>query len=335
MPKNSEEKAKKIESARLDKKDKEILARLYLDSRRGYSEIGKAVGLSGPSVERRIARLKSDEGIITLLFADVNLAKMGFKSYRLYFKFDVMDKKTEEDVLALFESYSRTVWGVICEGEYDVLWRIIAKDEFEVERAAYQMVEKFGSRIAEKTIIMTTYQAYLPWNKAFGTARSEAFPLERAEKIEMPDAKGMRLLSALYANSRESTVGLAKKISLTPDAVQYRMQKLSKNGFILGYTAWFDAKKLGFNYYKLLIGFRGQTKEKEAKFLRYCRGKDDVIYINKTIGSWDMELDIIVRNNEELHSFTREIKTRFGDIIGRHAAITAIEERMLNPLRGE
>ncbi len=48
-----------------------------------------------------------------------------------------------------------------------------------------------------------------------------------------------------------------------------------------------------------------------------------------------MEVDIIVRNNEELHNFTREIKTRFGDIIGKHASITAIEERMLNPLRGE
>jgi len=224
---------------------------------------------------------------------------------------------------------------VICEGEYDVLWRIIAADEFEVEQAAYLMVEKFGTRIVEKTVIITTYQTYLSWNKAFGTARSAALPIERAAPVNKPDAKDMKILSSLYANSRESTVSLAKKVNLTADAVQYRMQKLSKNGFLLGYTSWFDAKKLGFNYYTLLIGFPGITKEKEEKFLQYCLWKDDVIYINKTIGSWDMELDIIVRNNEELHNFTREIKTRFGHIIGKHAAITAIEERMLNPLRGE
>ncbi|MBI5227533.1 hypothetical protein HY988_02995 [Candidatus Micrarchaeota archaeon] len=53
------------------------------------------------------------------------------------------------------------------------------------------------------------------------------------------------------------------------------------------------------------------------------------------IGSWDIELDIIVKDNQELHVFMRDLKTQFGEIIGKHTFISAVEERMLNPLRGE
>ena len=316
----------------LDRKDKELLNLLYLNSRESFIGLGKKLRLSNTAVERRLSRLKKD-GVVPLLFADVNLAKLGLKGYRLYFKFDVMDKEAECEVLAFFESYPRTLWGVVCEGEYDVLWRIIAKDEVEVEGAMYLMVEKFGARIIEKTVVATTYQTYLSWNKALGTPREPEFPIENITEPQQVDAKDMQLLSLLYANARETTVGLSKKVGLTPDAVQYRIKRLIREKYILGYSAWFDAKKLGFNYYKFLIGFRSITRVKEKQFLSHCLANDSIIFINKTIGSWDIELDIIVRDNAELHDFTRELKTKFGHIIGKHTFVSAVEERMLNPLR--
>lgn len=319
---------------KLDKKDKQLLSLLYNNSRMSFTDMGKKLRLSSSAVERRMRQLK-DKGIITLLFADVNLLKLGFRAHRLYFKFSVMDRKTEAEVLKLFETYPRTLWGVVCEGEYDVLWRVVAKDEVEVENMAYLMLEKFGDRIVEKTVATTTYQTYLAWNKALDTERHAAMPIERITEIEKVDEKDMKILSALYGNARETTVGLAKIVGLTPDTVQYRLRKLTERGFILGYSAWFDAKRLGFNYYKVLIGFRNATKEKEKEFLGFCLENDNVIFLNKTIGSWDIEVDIIVRNNEELHEFMRDIKTRFGNILGKHTFISAIEERMLNPLRGE
>jgi len=317
----------------LDRKDKELLNLLYINSRDSFISLGKKLRLSNTAVERRLSRLKKD-GVVPLLFADVNFAKLGLKSYRLYFKFNVMDRQTEQEVLGFFESYSRTLWGVVCEGEYDVLWRIIAMDEVEVESAMYLMVEKFGAKIIEKTVVVTTYQSYLAWNKALGTPRQPEFPMEKIPEPQPVDAKDMRLLALLYSDARETTVGLSKKVGLTPDAVQYRIKRLIREKYILGYSAWLDAKKLGFNYYKFLIGFRSITREKEKQFLSYCLANDSVIFVNKTIGSWDIELDIIVRNNAELHDFTREMKTKFGHIIGKHTFVSAVEERMLNPLRG-
>lgn len=322
------------ERINLDRKDKQLLDLLYLNSRESFVQLGKKLKLSSASVERRLRQLQ-DAGIITLLFADVNFAKLGLKSYRIYMKFDVMDEQTEHELLKFFETYSRTVWGVICEGEYDVLIRFIAKDEFEVQKVIELVLKKFGTKITEKTVITTTYQNYLSWNRVFETERRAAFPVERMDKSENFDKVDMKILSALYENARTTTVEIAKKVGLSPDAIQYRLRKLNETGLILGYTAWFDSRKLGFDYYKLLIGFRNITTDKENEFLGYCAQKDEVVFVNKTIGSWDIELDILVRDNQDLHAFIRNIKTSFGDIMGRHTYISAIEERMLNPLRGE
>ncbi|MFH1221626.1 MAG: Lrp/AsnC family transcriptional regulator [Candidatus Micrarchaeota archaeon] len=319
---------------RLDKKDKQLLSLLYLDSRASYVQLSKQLKLSSSAVERRMRQLKQ-AGVISMLFADVNLSKLGFRAYRLYFKFDVMDTETEKEVLQLFESYPRTPWGVVCEGAYDVLWRIIARDELEVEAAINLMTEKFGKKIVEKTVITTTYQTYLSWNRALGGERHPEFPLERIIAAEQLDKTDMRILAILYGNARETTVEIARQVGLTPDAVQYRIKRLVKEAFILGYTAWFDTKKLGFDYYKLLIGFRGMTAEKEKKFLAFCLEHNNVIFLNKTIGSWDIEVDILAEDVVELHHFINEVKTKFGNIIGKHSYVAAIEERMLNPLRGE
>ncbi|MBU0532666.1 Lrp/AsnC family transcriptional regulator [Candidatus Micrarchaeota archaeon] len=316
----------------IDKKDKELLTLLYLNSRMSFTQMGKKLKLSSSTVERRLRKLE-EAGIVVLLFADINLAKLGFRAYRLYFKFDVMDVKTEKAILRFFENYPRTLWGVVCQGEYDVLLRFVARDEIEVEELVNKITERFGKKIIEKTVATTTYQTYLSWNRALGGGRHPEFPLERITKIEELNNIDLKILSALYNNARESTINIANMINLTPDTVQYRIKKLTEKGYILGYTAWYDARKLGFEYYKVLIGFRSMTREKEKKFLDYCLEHDNVIFLNKTIGSWDIEVDVIVEDTVELHKFVREIKTKFGHIIGKHTYISAIEERMLNPIR--
>jgi DNA-binding Lrp family transcriptional regulator len=317
---------------RLDKKDKQLLNLLYLHSRMSFSQMGKKLKLSGSSVERRVRKLKK-AGIINFMFAAANHSKLGLKPYRLYFKFDVMNKKTEKQVKKIFQDYKRTVWGVICEGEYDVLWRIVAYNEKEVEDAAYIFIEKFGKHIIEKTIVASTYQTFLSWNKAFECKREPEVPIEEVASTHPIDEFDMLILASLNDNSRATTIELSQFTNLSPDAIRYRIKRLKQEQYILSYTAWFDARKLGFEYHKILITFRSITREDEKKFLKYCLENDYVVFLNKCIGGWDIELDVIVHNINELHYFIADLKTKFAPIIGKHTFITAIFDSLYNPLR--
>jgi Lrp/AsnC family leucine-responsive transcriptional regulator len=64
------------------------------------------------------------------------------------------------------------------------------------------------------------------------------------EHIEL-DRIDLRILSCLQADGRIANLKLAEAVGLSPTAVLARVQKLSKEGYILGYEARLNPLKLG------------------------------------------------------------------------------------------
>ncbi len=59
------------------------------------------------------------------------------------------------------------------------------------------------------------------------------------------DRIDLRILSCLQADGRIANLKLAERVGLSPTAVLARVQKLSKEGYILGYEARLNPLKLG------------------------------------------------------------------------------------------
>ena len=59
------------------------------------------------------------------------------------------------------------------------------------------------------------------------------------------DRIDLRILSALQADGRLSNLKLAESVALSPTAVLARVQRLTRDGYILGYEARLNPLKLG------------------------------------------------------------------------------------------
>ena len=59
------------------------------------------------------------------------------------------------------------------------------------------------------------------------------------------DRIDLRILAELQADGRISNLKLAETVALSPTAVLARVQRLTREGFIVGYHAEFNAAKLG------------------------------------------------------------------------------------------
>lgn len=68
--------------------------------------------------------------------------------------------------------------------------------------------------------------------------------MRSTEPIEL-DRIDLRILSCLQADGRIANLKLAESVGLSPTAVLARVQKLSKEGYILGYEARLNPLKLG------------------------------------------------------------------------------------------
>jgi Lrp/AsnC family leucine-responsive transcriptional regulator len=82
----------------------------------------------------------------------------------------------------------------------------------------------------------------------------------------MIDATDYKILAELVDNSKSSFAEIGRKLSLHPNVVAYRVNKLERSGIIKDYTAYLDLEKLGLAE-QILVG---------ASFPRDV-GRDDII----------------------------------------------------------
>lgn len=316
----------------LDKRDRLILSELERDSRQPLSKIGGKCGLSASTVEYRIKKW-AQEGLISRMFCVWNLAAMGYKTYRLYLKLENVPSTVEEKFVKEYSSKQGVQWFAVTQGSWDYIIRFMLKDEGDFKAAVSQLLEKYGKYVKAKDIAITTFQAYLPIEYFLGTPRKKLDFRAKTLQANL-DGKDHEILKQLFDDARAPTTQIAKKAGISPDAVQYRIKRMVKDGVVNGFTCWFDRRKLGYSYYKAFFWMQYISPQEEERFLRYCENHPNIVFINRVIGNWDVELDFDARNPQELHEMIKVIRNKFSNIMRDHATLAILQDYLPNPLSG-
>ncbi len=324
---------KKNVEIKIDKKDRLIMQQLEDDSRQSYSEIGRKVGLRGDTVEYRMKKLL-DSGIIMRMFAEPNLPKLGLKTYRIYLKIENMPQEDEERMVRHFIDHPKSQWFAEFEGEWDYTLRFTLRDEVELKDELEKIMKKFGRYIISKNIIITLQQSYLPLTYFTGReSKIRWITLERVESAEELDKTDKKIMELLFDNSRMSSVELASKTGISADAIQYRIKKLVQRGIIHYFGVYYDSSVLGYGRYKVLLWLKNTTRKREQELLRYCQQHPNSSYLNRVVGSWDLEADFDTKTVQEIHDIVKDLRSRFGDIIRDHSTMITLREQLSNPFK--
>ncbi len=316
----------------IDKKDKKIIHELEKNSRENFKTIGKRIGLSGEVVDYRVKNLQK-YGIITRMFAEPNLNKLGLKTYRVYLKIENMGDENTNALLEYIATCPKVQWYGQFEGEWDYTIRYAMKDELEFKEEIDRLLSMFGKFIKAKDVVITTSQAYLPITYLTGGERIVREVISGKVGEEKIDEIDKKILFHLCEDSRTRSVDISSKIKISPDAVQYRIKKLIKNGIIAFFTMWLDRRKFGYEHYKVLLWFQYATKKDEKKLIGYCEQHPNVVYINRVIGNWDLEIDFDAKNSKEIHDLVKNLKNKFPGIIRDHTTLAILSDQILNPFR--
>ena len=98
---------------------------------------------------------------------------------------------------------------------------------------------------------------------------------------------------------------MAKKLSVSPDTVRSRIKKLEHKKIIVGYKIGLDLEKLGFVSFRVDLQLASTSRNKEL--FEFCRMHKNIYQINKTIGGADFEVEVIVRDINNLFGIIEEI----------------------------
>lgn len=301
----------------MDLLDKKILCELDNNCRQGFASIAKKVGSSRAVVGYRIKNLEK-EGIIENYITAVNLGKLGYTSYKIYFKLFNLNDNSEKEFYTFMKQAKSVIHCLKTEGAFDCSIVVAVISIKELDYFLSELKNRFSAIIRDYQISIVVMSRIFKLSKVLLGKEQKEPKAERfsgsTESI-MLDSKDKAILLAISNNANMPIIEIAKKTNLSIDIVKYRMKKMQETGIVSTFRAIFDTGKLGFYHYVILLKTRKLTKKDEEMTNSWARIHPSVMYITKRIGNWDFELNVALKSIDDFSAFINEMKKQLSEML--------------------
>lgn len=125
------------------------------------------------------------------------------------------------------------------------------------------------------------------------------------------DTIDRRILAALQKSGRMSNAELSETVNLSASACHRRVQRLETEGYIRGYVALLDARKMHVATTVFVeITLQGQTDEVLDAFEKAVTRIPDVLECHLMAGTADYILKVVAENTEDFARIHRQHLSR-------------------------
>jgi len=310
-----------------DLKDKKILYELDLNSRQSFQSIGKKVGLSKNGVKYRIDNFLK-KGIIKQFHTVIDVNKIGYTGFRLYVSLKNISPEKEKEIIQYLINQKIVVWIVSIEGEYNLGVLMLTKSIEEIRDFWKKFSLKYINFLGKRLISIVTGVRYFSRSFIRGLKLNnyEVNFVSGSLKEKNFDKKDLEILKLLASNSRRSIVEISFLLKMNEKTVLSRIRKLEKKKIIIGYKTVFNLEKFGYLYYKINFQLQNVTFKNLSNLKNYIKNHPNIIYEDEILGGEDIEIELQVKDTNQLRQIIEEIKEKFSKIIWGYSILLFYKE---------
>ena len=298
----------------LDPLDRKILLELDRNSRQSLSDLARKLHQGRDRVEYRVERF-IEQKIIRKFTASVNPYKMGYTLFKSYFRLENRKDRIAE-FLAYLQKHPRIYWLALCDGGWDLLVVVFARDVAECHEIYATALSKFDELVLNFTgyvlVEFTSYSRnYLGKGVGIQTGvggKPENLPL---------DEHDLGILEILADDARTSTVQIGQRIGVSHHVVRYRIESMERVGIINGYRLELDLNKLNLLFFKTQFFLRSYGSSLRNQFRDYCRKNPHIISYIEQYGDCNVEIELEVEDYQQYAHIIDEIRGEFAKLV-RH-----------------
>ena len=311
------------EMEKIDVKDRKILYELDVNSRQSFRNIGRKVGLSKDVVASRVKKLQ-EKGIILRFFAYYDILHLGYNFLRFYFKFQYVTPDIKKEIITHFmnDDYVNNLFST--EGSYDLGVLMMVENISDIYPLWRKTLEKYGDYFSQQ--VFSAYMGESIYGHGFlldGIEKVQRTSLQKNLGIVKIEALDLEILKLLVVDCRIPTVEIAKKLNSNVTTINARINRLVKEKVILGFSVELDMDKLGYQTWK--VDFYLSEYTKLNQIVKYLE-KNPLLYcVDYTIGYADLEIEINVKDNNQLHDIIEELHSKFPKLIRSYASFLGIK----------
>ena len=315
----------------LDKIDYKILWNLDYNARMSLSELASNTNLSKQNLNYRIKKL-INENVLLGFMSVVDIHRLGYLTYRIYFRFRNVDTKKEEEIVNYFKNHDHVLWFVSTSGHWDLEVVFTARNDVHLNNLFKKIKEDLGQYFLKYNVSASMFNYHFKRDYLLSKKREEFTPKYYGfePKQEELDQLDVDILVQLSENCRQNNQEIAQKIGVTYHTVKNRINELEKKKIIQSYRILINLSAVNRKFYKALIKLNNPTKEEEKRLYSFCSQFNFVVYLVEVLGEWQLEIETEVENQEEFTELLRKIRNEFPDLILDYDILQVTKEHKLN-----
>lgn len=122
------------------------------------------------------------------------------------------------------------------------------------------------------------------------------------------DATDFKILAELVDNAKNSYAEIGRKLSLHPNVVAYRVNKLEKSGIIKDYTAEVDLEKLGVAE-QILVGASFPRDTERDDIIEKITAIPQTVKVVSSLGEPESIVFLVGKNKSEIEKLMSKLRS--------------------------
>lgn len=284
------------------------------------------IGLKGLScfLKKSSQRLKysisslEKENIIKNPYCIFDYSYFGLILFRAYFKSGYISEQDKIKIIKELESnpYITSIYELT--GEFDFVVEFSSPNPSKFNKELKKIATLYPMLNDYKIILnIVTYlypKDYLINNSNLHVLNSEKI-IGGDREIETFNENEIKVIKNLILNPTIRITDLASRTELNIKTVKSIFKNLTRKSIVKGFKYNLDTNKLNINKSRLFLKLHNLTLERESQIMQYMLNNKEIVQINKTVGDWDMEIDIETLDKSRIRNIITQIREEFADLI--------------------
>ncbi len=147
------------------------------------------------------------------------------------------------------------------------------------------------------------------------------------------DEVDIHILQLLQQEGRLSNARLAERLKLSETPVWRRLRRLEEDGYITGYQALIDRKKLGIGLVAFVrVTFANHSGEQPHQFEEAIQAIPEILSCHNVTGESDYLLQVVARDIESYGDFVSTVLRKLPGVAEIHSSLSMREIKASNRL---
>lgn len=260
------------------------------------------------------------EGILKNPYCIFDYSYFGLILFRVYFKGGYISEHDKTEIIKELSDnpYITSIYGLTGEFDLGVEFACPNPSKFNKE---LKIIATLNSKLNDYKILLNLVTRLYPKNYLLSDERLQSLNAERIiggdRDKENFNKNEMLVMKHLLLYPKSRLTDMAKNTKLNIKTVKSIYEGLKKRHIVKSFKCNLDTDKLGISKYRLFLKLHNISLERENQLMDYVLHKKEIVQLNKTVGDWDMELDIESLDNTKVRNIILKLREEFRDIIER------------------